>query len=249
MQLIAATGLALILLTSLQVGDPPDATLCVVQAALIYAAPTLTACTTLSLVIHMYLNFRALLYTSAFDVRPITALMLLGVPYLVWGVVFTGVLVFETQNPETVRRSPKGTYCDSHLPILSHLSSSVVVVATVVIVLLLGILAYRIIRNRRYMLREGTMFAMLFRVVAFSIFGIMALGVSVSFVVTNNHDGVFDMLLASLPLLAMLIFGSQMDLVRVWMCRRRGYIPAGKSDLAQDEFQELGSSDNTSPYR
>ncbi|KXN84085.1 hypothetical protein AN958_00472 [Leucoagaricus sp. SymC.cos] len=127
----------------------------------------------------MYLNFRALLYTSAFDARPITELM------------------FEAQNPETVRRSPNGTYCDTNVPTISRISSSVVIVATVVIVLLLSVLGYRVIRNRRHVLKEGTMFTMLFRVIAFSIIGVLALVLSVAFVSTNDHDGVFDMLLAS----------------------------------------------------
>ncbi|KAF5349163.1 hypothetical protein D9756_009399 [Leucocoprinus leucothites] len=248
MQLIGAGGLSLILFTALaskrirrhstwygftaswifsslcycllfiagqQMGGEPNNTLCTVQAALIYAAPALTACTTLSLVIHMFLNFRSLMYTSAFEVRPITELMLLGTPYLVWAVLFVGNLAFELQNPQTVRRSPKG-------PIVIQSSQQF-------------ILSYRIFINRHHVLKAGMMLAMLFRVFAFSIIGIMALGLSVTFVITNDHDGAFDMLLASMPVLAMLIFGSQKDLIRVWLCQRGGYDPANTKPIDEDD--------------
>lgn len=225
----------LLFIAGQQMGGEPNNTLCTVQAALIYAAPALTACTTLSLVIHMFLNFRSLMYTSAFEVRPITELMLLGTPYLVWAVLFVGNLAFELQNPQTVRRSPKGTYCDSKLPTISHISSSVVMMTTLVIILLLVILSYRIFINRHHVLKAGMMLAMLFRVFAFSIIGIMALGLSVTFVITNDHDGAFDMLLASMPVLAMLIFGSQKDLIRVWLCQRGGYDPANTKPIDEDD--------------
>jgi len=235
----------LLFLAGQQVGAPPDETLCGVQAALVYAAPVLTACTTLSLVIHMYLNFRSLLYKSAFDVRPVTELMLLGVPYLVWGIVFVGVILFELQNPGMTQLSPRGTYCDSNLRTLSHMSSSVVMIVTAVMTLLLGVLGYRIIRNRRSMLKEGLKFAMLFRVVAFSVIGISAFVLAVTFVITDNHDTVFDMLLASVPLLAMLIFGSQLDLLRVWTCRRGAYVPASLKAVDDDESRRSGLSGYT----
>jgi len=139
------------------------------------------------------------------------------------------------QNPGTTGLSSKGTYCDSSIRTLSHMSSGVVMVVTVVIVGLLSVLGYRIIRNRRHMLKEGRKFAMFFRVVAFSFIGIMALVLAVSFVITNDHDGVFDMLLASVPLLATLIFGSQLDLLRIWTCRRGDYVPASVKSVDDDE--------------
>lgn len=76
----------------------------------------------------------------------------------------------------------------------ARLSATIVMMATVVIVLLLGetfrrfchdyyfdstvsgVLGYRLMQNRGYILKAGTMFAMLFRVVAFSVIGILALG-------------------------------------------------------------------------
>jgi len=88
------------------------------------------------------------------------------------------------------------------------------------------------------MLKKGPKFALFFRVIAFSVVGIMALVLAVSFVITNDHDSVFDMLLASVPILAMLIFGSQLDLVRIWLCRRGDYAPASVQD-GDEETSDL----------
>ncbi|KAF9458171.1 hypothetical protein BDZ94DRAFT_1271413 [Collybia nuda] len=211
-----------LLFTSGQLYRPlPDYGLCVVQTALIYAAPTLTACTTLSLIVHMLLNVRRVLADAPFKTKSGAVLALLIVPYIVWLVSFTGVLLYGISNPETIRKSLNGTYCDSTNPMLSKISSLVVVSCMVLIIAIQGIIALRLYRNRHIISGSSHSVTMAIRVMVFSLLGALALGVAVAYVITWQHDQVFDMILASLPVIAVLIFGTQMDLVHVWMCRRR----------------------------
>jgi len=200
-------------------GPVPDYALCVVQSALIYAAPSLTGCTTLALVVHMLLNLRRLLANAPFRTESGIIAALLIMPYVVWLAEFVGVFVYGFINPETVRRSPNETYCDSSNPMLSKISSMVVLACMVLIIVIQGIIAVRLYRNRSVISGCGKSITMVIRVMLFSILGALALGVAVAYVITWQHDQAFDMILASLPLLAFLIFGSQLDLIRIWTCR------------------------------
>lgn len=201
-------------------GPEPVFGLCVIQMGLIYAAPSLTGCTTLALIIHMLLNLRRLLANAPFRTNSGAVAALLIVPYIVWLAVFLGTLLYGTSNPDNVRRSPNETYCDSKNPLLSKISSLIVVCCTVLIVALQGVIALRLYQNRGIISGSSQSVTMVIRVMIFSLLGALALGVAVAYVITWKHDQAFDMLLASLPVLAFLIFGSQLDLLRVWTCRR-----------------------------
>ncbi|GLB38954.1 hypothetical protein LshimejAT787_0601160 [Lyophyllum shimeji] len=230
-------------------GPDPEFGLCVIQMALIYAAPSLTACTTLSLIIHMLLNLRRLLANAPFRTNSGAVAALLIVPYLVWLAEFLGVLLYGISTPDTVRRSLNGTYCNSKNPLLSKISALIVVCCTVLTVALQGIIALRLYRNRTVISGCSQSVTMAIRVMVFSLVGALALGVAIAYVVTYQHDQAFDMILASLPVMAFLIFGSQPDLARVWMCRRDRTCQAAEKSLLLSHSQYSSvSTQELSPY-
>ncbi|TFK41759.1 hypothetical protein BDQ12DRAFT_720573 [Crucibulum laeve] len=214
--IISGISYSLLTLAGQQTGPEPAHTLCVAQAALIYAVPPLTASTTLALVIHMLMNFRFILSETAFQTSAITLTVLLVTPYSIWLVIFVGVVAFEAENPGTVRRAPKGTYCDSTMEAWSKIASISVVSISAVIVVIQTWLAFRLYRNQQTITSGSHWRTTVIRVMVFSFLGVLALAVAVAYAITSQHDQAFDLLLASLPVLAVLIFGTQMDLVRVW---------------------------------
>jgi len=225
-------------------GPEPNTSLCLVQSALIYAAPTLTGCTTLSLIVHMLLNLRRLLANTPFNTESRAIVALIIFPYIVWLAFFLGVFFYGLDNPDTVRRSPNNTYCDSTNPVLSHISSLVVLSCMVLIVAIQGIIALRLFRNRRMISGSSQSITMALRVMVFSIIGALALGVAVAYVITWQHDQAFDMILASLPVLALLIFGSQLDLIRIWTCRPHRTSTITEKPLILSRYSAVSSNES-----
>ncbi|KAK0203932.1 hypothetical protein DFS33DRAFT_845524 [Desarmillaria ectypa] len=195
----------------------PTFGLCVTQAALIYAAPPLTGCTTFSLSFYMLTHMKSSLNNS--PVRGVSLsmrLVLLG-PYLIWSGIFIGILVSGIKEPILVRKALNGTYCDvkSHIP--SKVSSLVVVISTMGVITISVFVVVQLYRNRRRLGSSTEYVAAAVRVVTFGLVGLLALVVSAIYVFTNRQDAEFDIILALLPNFAVVIFGSQADIVRVWM--------------------------------
>ncbi|KAF8067919.1 hypothetical protein FPV67DRAFT_1449507 [Lyophyllum atratum] len=74
-----------------------------------------------------------------------------------------------------------------------------------------GVIGVRLYQNRGIISGSSQSVTMVIRVMIFSLLGALALGVAVAYVITWKHDQAFDMILASLPVLAFLIFGSQLE--------------------------------------
>ncbi|KAK0439337.1 hypothetical protein EV421DRAFT_855479 [Armillaria borealis] len=181
----------------------PTFGLCVTQAALIYAAPPLTGCTTFSLAFYMHTHMRSSLDGSPVrgDALSMRLALLLG-PYLIWFGIFVGILVSGIKQPQLIRKALNGTYCDvkSHIP--SKVSSLVVVISTMGVITISGITEY---------------VAAAVRVMTFGLVGLLALIVSAIYVFTNRQGSAFDIVLALVPNFGVVIFGSQVDIMRVWM--------------------------------
>ncbi|RDB27488.1 hypothetical protein Hypma_003845 [Hypsizygus marmoreus] len=218
--ILSSISYSLLAIAGQRTGPKPAFGLCLAQSALIYAAPSLTACTTLALITHMLLNLRRLLANAPFRTNSGAVAALLIVPYIVWLAMFVGVLLYGLSNPDTVRRSLNGTYCDSTNSTMSKISSLIVMCCMVLIVGQQGVIGVRLYRNRRMLSGCGQV-TMVARIMLFSLLGVLALGVAIAYVMTSKHGQVFDIILASLPVLAVFIFGSQLDILRIWMCRRR----------------------------
>ncbi|KAJ6543956.1 hypothetical protein B0H19DRAFT_292214 [Mycena capillaripes] len=190
---------------------------CVTQAAGIYAAPTLTSFSTLAFAIDMLLGVRAasaqipLKHNFWFH-----CLTLLIFPWVVWLVMFVGMLVYGIENSNLVQKGPNGTYCDLNSLSPSKISSLVVVFATILILLIQGYIGTRIFRNRK-LLRDSRLFTMALRLMVFSLLGALGLGIGFAYVIFSEQGPAFDIITALLPVGGIIIFGSHMDLVNVWL--------------------------------
>jgi len=221
-----------------QTGKNLDHALCVIQAALIYADPALTSFTTLALVIHMWFTVRFLLAKEPLVTGFITTIVLLAAPYLIWLVIFVGVLVFGLQYPDTVRMNLNGTYCDLNSSMPSKIASLCVIVATGFIVLIEVIIGLSLYRNRSVITGSGNAIRMVLRVMLFSLLGAVGLGVGIAFIVTWEHGPAFDLIMAALPVSGVIIFGSQMDLISVWMFWKPRRVESRPPSPGLDSFKE-----------
>jgi len=189
---------------------------CVTQAAGIYSAPALTSSATLAFAIDMLLGVRATSPQLPLMRRKWVTLMLLFIPYVLWLAVFVGMLAFGVSNPAQTRRGPNGTYCDFVSDIPSKISSFITIGTTLVLLVIEGYIATCLIRNRN-LLKDRQLSAMAVRVIVFSVLGALGLGVGIAYELYSIPGASFDIIMATLPLGGFLIFGTQMDLVNVWL--------------------------------
>ncbi|KAJ7122964.1 hypothetical protein C8R44DRAFT_159051 [Mycena epipterygia] len=226
--------------------NSPNFGVCVTQAAGIYSAPS-TACATLAFAIDMLVGVRAAAATIPEKRRYSITLALLIVPFLVWVVMFVGMLVFAVNNPALVAIGPNGTYCDLKSFTPAKISGLIVVSVTLFTLLIEGYIAARLVRNRK-LLEDSQLTRMAVRVMIFSLLGALGLGcgvssnffsniadhsflrVGVAYVLYSKQGPSFDLLLAFLPACGVIIFGTHMDLVNVWLFWRHPRNKASEID-------------------
>jgi len=223
-----------LLLLGRQSGPEPPLPLCVFQAGLIYAAPATVAAAGLAFAIELYLRLSATLSNVKFHERRVTILLFLSpsVHLIVfWVAIFTALsLQRGPGSPPIAQRSSPGIYCNiqSNIP-------TTVTGATVIFLLGLMIIveAYTVV----YLIRKRSGFwgikvpggafplRLFIRTVAYTFVG--GLGIILVDVFMNSHlsktsatYAVMD-LMAIIPLSVALVFGSQMDLIGVYMCWRK----------------------------
>ncbi|KAJ6516447.1 hypothetical protein C8R45DRAFT_245052 [Mycena sanguinolenta] len=190
---------------------------CVTQAAAIYTAPILTSFTTLAFAIDMLLSVRAAMTTELQPKRKHSiTLALLIAPFLIWLSMFVGFLIYGVNNPALVRKGPNGTYCDLDTATPSKISGAIVVFGTLLILICEGYVATRLFRNRN-LLQDRRFAAMVVRVMIFSLLGAFALGIGFTYVLFYKQAPVFDISTALLPVGAVIIFGTHLDLFNVWL--------------------------------
>jgi len=241
--IISSVSYTLLAIAGQRTGAEPDFGVCVVQSALIYAAPSLTGCTTLALITHMLMNIRRLLANAPFSTNARVVVALLVVPYIVWLAIFLSALLYGIANPDTIQRSPNTTYCNSTNTLWSKVSSLIVAGCMVLIVIALSVIGKRLYRNRRAISGSSQSFALVARVMIFSLLGVLALGVAIAYVMTAKHGQAFDIILACLPVLAVLVFGSQLDLIRTWTCQAQ-IIPR-RDKAVQSQYSSVSTQEAT----
>jgi len=209
--------------------DSPAFGVCVTQAAAIYSAPALTSCGTLAFAIDMLIGVRAASANIPPNRKYSITLTLLIIPYIIWVFLFLGFLLYGVNNPSLVQKGPNGTYCDLNSFTPAKISGMIVVSATMLILLIEGYIGTRLIRSRN-ILKDRQLIKMALRVMIFSLLGALGLGVGIAYVLFSKQGPVFDILLALLPASGIIIFGSHMDLIRVWLFWHRPRSVAGESE-------------------
>ncbi|KAJ7111322.1 hypothetical protein C8R44DRAFT_856628 [Mycena epipterygia] len=205
--------------------DPsPSFAVCAVDAALMYASRPFAAFATLSLVIHLYLNVSTRLKQG--EVRPRCILSLIVVPPTLYIVIFLWTLILGIRNPDQVELEPGGFYCHLTTSIPAIVGAALVVLGTALALLVEVLTALLLSRNWRAFRslqrrdEHAISLSIIIRVSVFGILPIIGMALSFTTYMPNLLDRIwpiYNILLALLPTTAALIFGSQMDLIRVWM--------------------------------
>lgn len=209
-----AVSYSLLFLAGEQTNPTPINSLCSTQAALIYALPPTTSCTTLALLLHVLLIIPDALGEMQIG-KAMTWLLLLG-PYTIFLSMFVGQLVSQSDgNP--ARKGHRGTYCQSANHSWLRVSYAVVAVVTMAIIFVQGQIAIQLShRSIRQALRDYSGLNVI-RVMIFTLIGGITLVMAVMFTAANKHNITFDLIISIFPLLTFLVFGTQMDLLRSWL--------------------------------
>ncbi|KII93325.1 hypothetical protein PLICRDRAFT_35521 [Plicaturopsis crispa FD-325 SS-3] len=223
---ISAFSYTLLALAGQQTGPEPQKDLCLVQAALIYGAPVLTPCTTLALVIQLRSNLKALVNHEDTKRVPMRTLALLIFPYVVYAGVLVEALTFSIVNLHTVQRNPSDMYCHASSGTPGQVSAVLCIIILVITVALETDVGFTLYRNWITLRNHGaensqTSIWMTVRVLAFTFTCIIGIIVGA----TSSSPGALgsesSILLSLMPVIAFLIFGCQLDVLRVWTFWRR----------------------------
>jgi len=213
----------LLLFFSGQLGNQtPPFGLCLAQAALIYSVPILTAASTLGLVTQVYFNIRNMFSNQLRRRDMIWTVALLVIPYIMLAAVAIGFLILGLNHPETVHRShPETPYCNMVNRIPSKISS--ITVATLLLpTLFLEFLICMVLRKNWEVLKSQKYSpSTAIRLMGFSFCGVLAVGLSLLFAASNDRDPELTVVIALMPTAAFLIFGTQEDILAVWMFWRK----------------------------
>jgi len=115
---------------------------------------------------------------------------------------------------------PDYTYCDSEADWPSKVSSGTTIFTTVFLLIIEGYVVACLIKKRN-LLKDRQLTRMAIRVVVFSILGAIGLGLGFAYVLYSIPGASFDVIMAALPVGGFLIFGTQDDLLNVWMFWRK----------------------------
>ncbi|KAK0203954.1 hypothetical protein DFS33DRAFT_1432737 [Desarmillaria ectypa] len=217
--------------------EPPHG-LCLTQAILIYSVPTFLYhhsarnprwFLTFFLswipmtVLKVSVSINALLSppsTVHFNWTP----FLYVVPYVASGGTAALSLAIGLKDPDTVARREPGMYCNFENRIPSHVSSALV---AGIMALCLGIEIFVLVKLRKNWThlrrkRDRQTVPLTLRVLAFSAVGCMAIVLGFVFVLNSYHGPALNLILGSVPLLAVLLFGTQQDILDSWLYLFRG---------------------------
>ncbi|THU97932.1 hypothetical protein K435DRAFT_838350 [Dendrothele bispora CBS 962.96] len=199
----------------------PSIGLCMTQASLIYAAPPFTAATTLGLVVQIWFTVRNLLSKNPMIGQSFWTTLILALPWLLWCGVIAESVGFALSEPSSIRKTGSGMYCNTGIPIPGRVSAVLAALHLIPAVIIEVLIFLSLRKNWAAMKQRKNTMSMIIRVFGFSVFGVFALALSLFFVFTIHHGADLNIVVATIPVAAVLIFGSQSDLLNVYMFWKR----------------------------
>ncbi|KAG7086857.1 hypothetical protein E1B28_002778 [Marasmius oreades] len=198
----------------------PPRELCLTQAILVYTVPSLTAGATFALLVHVLIFFRVTFtFPEATRPRAIWYILLIFVPYVpALGMLFLS-LGIGISDPGTVKILENGMYCNMRNEFPGKLSAIIVTVWMIACVIL-EVLIFKDLRRNWQAVRDEVFAHMkgtTIRIFVFSVSTIIAACLGVIFFFEDNHGPALNIIIALIPLNAMLVFGSQGDIIRSWI--------------------------------
>ncbi|KAF8656281.1 hypothetical protein AX16_002717 [Volvariella volvacea WC 439] len=237
-----ATTVAYSLLMGQQIGPPPNPGVCLFQASLIYATPALTATTAVAFLCQVFFS----IYSAVKHGKPSTVArsrLLFISPVVVFFVIAIYVLVMGAQNPGNVNRSPSGMYCHLSDGKTTKISAVLVIIAMTVVTTFEVATAILLYRNwaafRRLRPSEHNVsLSVLIRVSIFTFLPFFTLVISLlAFNRSRSEESQkLNLAIATLPLLAALVFGTQKDILCAWF--RRPFNGPSRDSVSQQKLTE-----------
>ncbi|KAJ3716005.1 hypothetical protein F5878DRAFT_659138 [Lentinula raphanica] len=216
-----------------QVGDSaPSFGLCFVQAAMLYATPVYNACVSLALLLHLHFTIVATVRGighSSTRTMAVLVWILITVPILVYLAFLLMTIIMVATDRSRLQRDQTLYFCNMKGQAAILASSIVVFICSVLFIfyeIYTVIILWKNSQTFRAMnphSRDRVFRSIVFRIGVFTVFPIIALFLSLilSFSSTNSWTPSSGMRInvidASLTLACAIIFGSQEDLLRVWM--------------------------------
>lgn len=209
-----------------QIGPIPPFALCLTQAGFLYAIPILTGATAVAFLLQIYLGFMARFNHKEDDYFSRSPVFF-AVPIGVAVALFVFVIVLGIQNPVFVTRDTTGMYCHISGSRVSKVSSGFLIAANLfmlILEVLIGILLYRnwVAFQHLQKLDNSLSLSTLVRVAIFSFLPLVVL--ILSLLVFKGRTGyerqITNIFIALVPLVAGIVFGSQKDILGVWLRRK-----------------------------
>jgi len=230
-------------------GEVPPMT-CLAQAALTNGAQVMTACSTMALVIQLWLGLRAAIHgdpVHGLKQGQWTTTMLLVAPYILFiafalPTIFVGQTQISLGGTLTQRTLPTNFYCsvvelDSFLQGIYGVTLVLLIITVVFDVLIIGVLYRHWWAFRHVQTKSAVSLSILLRVMIFSIYRVVvavaygtvlnkppqieSFGATDALAVTFGVPAWVDMLQAAIPLIGFLVLGVNSDMINALMFWRR----------------------------
>ncbi|KAK0444331.1 hypothetical protein EV421DRAFT_389954 [Armillaria borealis] len=215
-----------------QTGDGPSIGLCTFQAAMIYSSNPFVTSAALSLTFELFIKLKAALNrTGPLSEKWAWGLVLF--PPSIYLVVFIWVIAVGIGHPNLVERDNLSMFCHIRVSEDIGLAQPFVVSATVTLLVLILITIFSVWnsvilvgykrKTGEFISEDSSPFRMSIfirrtaLVTALTVLGIIM--AVTSFVQPSQHNSPgWNLSLTAMPICAFLLFGTRMDLIRVWFC-------------------------------
>ncbi|KAH9481984.1 hypothetical protein JR316_0006514 [Psilocybe cubensis] len=224
------TSMGNLIIVGQQTGPPPSQAICLFQAMLVYASPVLTSSTAFVFVFQVYMSFRMAANSSNQPMLSRKQVAWMNfIPWIGFVAVLVEILIIGIKNPNEVRRNEPGTYCSLSGSIGYGVTAGLTVLAMLAVLVmefLTGRILRRVWKNSEtvQLIRNNELFSIetMARLGIFCFCPMIALAVSCLqyFPGHSNLGASLQLAIAILPCCAILIFGSQKDIVRAWTCQK-----------------------------
>ncbi|KAF7323521.1 hypothetical protein MKEN_00571700 [Mycena kentingensis (nom. inval.)] len=242
--IISTVSYALLLLAGQAGKATPSFGVCLAQAGLIYGIPSLTAATTFGLIAQIWFSVQTLLLHKIKYER----FWIIGILVLPYCMMFGMVLaswVSGMRHPESVTIIGSGMYCHlSHTSLLGRVSAALVAFTLIPTLGLEISICIALRRNWSTFKRMKNSMSITLRVMLFTLIGILAISLSAVFVFSDNHGASLNIVFACMPVIAVIIFSTQKDILNVWMFWKPRFAGTGKT--LEGSGSGLGSDGSSS---
>ncbi|KAK0473144.1 hypothetical protein EDD18DRAFT_1226990 [Armillaria luteobubalina] len=227
-----------------QTGKGPPVGLCMFQAAVIYSSNPFVTSAALALTVELFVKLKAMTNQTGTLSRKWTW-GLVSFPPLIYLIVFIWVLIIGIEHPELVERDDADMFCHIKVSKEIGLAQPFVVSATVTLLVEILIVIFSVWNNvilfnhkrkTGVLLSENSspfsLSAFIRRnalMTALTVVGIIL--ATTSFVQPSQHNfPAWNLSLTAMPICVFLLFGTRMDLIRVWFCL--GSRPGRRTDIS-----------------